>query len=123
MIRRPPRSTRTDTLFPFATLFLSASTGPAARAMIAPAPDRRKERTQPVRRQRPNEAPSNGHFQTNSTPSSIPSLITRDRASALCAPNIHRSLSPAQSDAVLRRFVALSQRSEEHTYELQSLLT
>src|SRR3546814_18858423 len=29
MIRRPPRSTRTDTLFPYTTLF--RSTGPAAR--------------------------------------------------------------------------------------------
>src|SRR3546814_3062608 len=27
MIRRPPRSTRTDTLFPYTTLFRSASTG------------------------------------------------------------------------------------------------
>src|SRR3546814_15035400 len=28
MIRRPPRSTRTDTLFPYTPLFRSASTGP-----------------------------------------------------------------------------------------------
>src|SRR3546814_8342157 len=28
MIRRPPRSTRTDTLFPYTTLFRSASPGP-----------------------------------------------------------------------------------------------
>src|SRR3546814_1040390 len=28
MIRRPPRSTRTDTLFPYTTLFRSASMGP-----------------------------------------------------------------------------------------------
>src|SRR3546814_18426938 len=27
MIRRPPRSTRTDTLFPYTTLFRSAATG------------------------------------------------------------------------------------------------
>src|SRR3546814_11403649 len=31
MIRRPPRSTRTDTLFPYTTLFRSARTGPADR--------------------------------------------------------------------------------------------
>src|SRR3546814_388264 len=30
MIRRPPRSTRTDTLFPYTTLFRSAKIGPAA---------------------------------------------------------------------------------------------
>src|SRR3546814_18477955 len=31
MIRRPPRSTRTDTLFPYTTLFRSAPTRPASR--------------------------------------------------------------------------------------------
>src|SRR3546814_14110402 len=31
MIRRPPRSTRTDTLFPYTTLFRSLSTHSAAR--------------------------------------------------------------------------------------------
>src|SRR3546814_629932 len=30
MIRRPPRSTRTDTLFPYTTLFRSERTGPAS---------------------------------------------------------------------------------------------
>src|SRR3546814_13135918 len=32
MIRRPPRSTRTDTLFPYTTLFRSASPPPKATA-------------------------------------------------------------------------------------------
>src|SRR3546814_11451597 len=32
MIRRPPRSTRTDTLFPYTTLFRSADCGTAATA-------------------------------------------------------------------------------------------
>src|SRR3546814_19634534 len=36
MIRRPPRSTRTDTLFPYTTLFRS----PAARAVAAVRPAR-----------------------------------------------------------------------------------
>src|SRR3546814_13988712 len=31
MIRRPPRSTRTDTLFPYTTLFRSLPAGPARR--------------------------------------------------------------------------------------------
>src|SRR3546814_6631417 len=31
MIRRPPRSTRTDTLFPYTTLFRSLATSPATR--------------------------------------------------------------------------------------------
>src|SRR3546814_4753707 len=43
MLRRPPRSTRTDTLFPYTTLFRSVSSGSgderiiAARAVCAPA--------------------------------------------------------------------------------------
>src|SRR3546814_4915797 len=39
MIRRPPRSTRTDTLFPYTTLFRSRRTGshrPKARAISVP---------------------------------------------------------------------------------------
>src|SRR3546814_15540642 len=35
MIRRPPRSTRTDTLFPYTTLFRSAFSRFAARSMRA----------------------------------------------------------------------------------------
>src|SRR3546814_17388758 len=34
MIRRPPRSTRTDTLFPYTTLFRSLSDGSTARAAV-----------------------------------------------------------------------------------------
>src|SRR3546814_8087267 len=34
MIRRPPRSTRTDTLFPYTTLFRSREHGPAARQRL-----------------------------------------------------------------------------------------
>src|SRR3546814_5975809 len=33
MIRRPPRSTRTDTLFPYTTLFRSAQ-GPGSRRLV-----------------------------------------------------------------------------------------
>src|SRR3546814_1817064 len=34
MIRRPPRSTRTDTLFPYTTLFRSISSAPSERDFI-----------------------------------------------------------------------------------------
>src|SRR6056297_3973927 len=40
MIRRPPRSTRTDTLFPYTTLFRSAPPGPTR----GPAPGRWRRR-------------------------------------------------------------------------------
>src|SRR3546814_20506458 len=35
MIRRPPRSTRTDTLFPYTTLFRSVSPGPPRQLRAA----------------------------------------------------------------------------------------
>src|SRR3546814_2036379 len=38
MIRRPPRSTRTDTLFPYTTLFRSAAPAPPPPAPSAPLP-------------------------------------------------------------------------------------
>src|SRR3546814_15849925 len=37
MIRRPPRSTRTDTLFPYTTLFRSVLGGQAELVAVAPA--------------------------------------------------------------------------------------
>src|SRR3546814_10674675 len=42
MIRRPPRSTRTDTLFPYTTLFRSASYDEAAEAIADYMPNREK---------------------------------------------------------------------------------
>src|SRR3546814_4639716 len=45
MIRRPPRSTRTDTLFPYTTLFRSARPPPRSRAgAVGPARARRRRR-------------------------------------------------------------------------------
>src|SRR3546814_2477675 len=38
MIRRPPRSTRTDTLFPYTTLFRSAPVPAGGAVSVAPAP-------------------------------------------------------------------------------------
>src|SRR3546814_10031794 len=37
MIRRPPRSTRTDTLFPYTTLFRSAKSGKGTMLALLPA--------------------------------------------------------------------------------------
>src|SRR3546814_15945144 len=54
MVRRPPRSTRTDTLFPYTTLFrsaeallaaaLSATLARVLLGILAPAPDQRRLR-------------------------------------------------------------------------------
>src|SRR3546814_9726875 len=94
MIRRPPRSTRTDTLFPYTTLFRSGH--PAARSerrrQIHPAQDhlrlsQPRDRRDPERRQVAGRAEAEGH-----------------------AARGHRLSHPG------------SQRSEEHTSELQSLM-
>src|SRR3546814_2298054 len=95
MIRRPPRSTRTDTLFPYTTLFrsLRAGTGPARHRLrlagLLPAPLGRPPR-------RPGDAP---HRRRRDRPMST-------------AVRLHRDL-PAPPEKV---------RSEEHTSELQSLM-
>src|SRR3546814_1847523 len=44
MIRRPPRSTRTDTLFPYTTLFRSALCHPAGPDEARPVAERVRER-------------------------------------------------------------------------------
>src|SRR3546814_3777164 len=105
MIRRPPRSTRTDTLFPYTTLFrspdqdaqrrnrrlLRAFPGHARSHRIAqPAPDRRPDR--------PLRAPSSGE----------------PRAA------LHARLS--RNTARRGGYRAGAVRSEEHTSELQSLM-
>src|SRR3546814_15514039 len=93
MIRRPPRSTRTDTLFPYTTLFRSACRRQAAGA----GPNRR-----PVPTYGPPAAPDSGH-----TPVLNP--IYR------C-----RGYNAVMRDLLLALIVF--GRSEEHTSELQSLM-
>src|SRR3546814_12007412 len=58
MIRRPPRSTRTDTLFPYTTLFRSAGHPPreVAETLVAPLEDR-PDRAQQSAVDRPLERP------------------------------------------------------------------
>src|SRR3546814_9670147 len=82
MIRRPPRSTRTDTLFPYTTLFRSAGA------------DRRRARG--LGQRRADGAPG---------PAGRPDRPHRDRA--------RPALEPLWFG---------SDRSEEHTSELQSLM-
>src|SRR3546814_3611031 len=86
MIRRPPRSTRTDTLFPYTTLFRSAPCRRACRWQVGSA-DGIGGR-QGARHER--EAPDHG----------------RSRRVLLCAPQDNGA----------------TERSEEHTSELQSLM-
>src|SRR3546814_2324080 len=93
MIRRPPRSTRTDTLFPYTTLFRSASAPAASPTGRTPCPSR-SARPSPrgVRRDHPGVPEAS---QANDPP---------DQKAAEGARRVSR------------------RRSEEHTSELQSLM-
>src|SRR3546814_4574781 len=92
MIRRPPRSTRTDTLFPYTTLFRSVS-APGRRSDGAA--DRRADPSQHHR--------GNGGLRSKPLPRSPPE-------------NSHGT------DRLRHHRVHRADRSEEHTSELQSLM-
>src|SRR3546814_7396107 len=94
MIRRPPRATRTDTLFPYTTLFLSKS---APRAWA--------------------DAITTGLCTAHWPPPEGTKILTRP---ALMKVQKARVLTVA-SDTIHSDSVAAS-RSEEHTSELQSLM-
>src|SRR3546814_2162701 len=96
MIRRPPRSTRTDTLFPYTTLFRSLSSRRAMDKLPQGSPDHVSTRGIPPRLLSPHAARGRG--------------LRPSRAGAV----------PGR----LRLFAGgrQSRRSEEHTSELQSLM-
>src|SRR3546814_7046593 len=96
MIRRPPRSTRTDTLFPYTTLFRSV--GGLALPFGRNAPDRHRRLAAGARSARARRVPCPSGRST--------------AASAGCRADAE---SPAGRDTRARR-------SEEHTSELQSLM-
>src|SRR3546814_1159012 len=92
MTRRPPRSTRTDTLFPYTTLFRSGVHHP----------------------DRPGVARQHGPDRERPLPHCHPPVALRRRQADLAKDDVHH---PVQ-DVVLVGDV----RSEEHTSELQSLM-
>src|SRR3546814_982505 len=119
MIRRPPRSTRTDTLFPYTTLFRSAHARAAHEAeRTPPQPDRhplpRPFRTAKVRPPPPADetcvaAETSGGRDRRPDAPALPaaSVLRRYRAPTCRAPACRRRPD---------------RRSEEHTSELQSLM-
>src|SRR3546814_2307578 len=92
MIRRPPRSTRTDTLFPYTTLFRSFSDYP-----------------NPVNIGNPEE------ITINEFAKEILRLTGSDRKV------VYKPL-PADDPKQRQPDIARARRSEEHTSELQSLM-
>src|SRR3546814_2318059 len=101
MVRRPPRSTRTDTLFPYTTLFRSVlrarRLGEDARQQ-EPAADRERgddERALPQRRQ---------------------------QQLGIVAAGARRKGAEHEDDRDDRQILEQQHRSDEHTSELQSLM-
>src|SRR3546814_7036949 len=98
MIPRPPRSTRTDTLLPYTTLFLSVI-DPALWLLTAVS-----------------MASSTGGSASAPCPAALPAATTISKSPKyLCA--LSRSRMAWQEATS-----AMYQRSEEHTSELQSLM-
>src|SRR3546814_4160761 len=104
MIRRPPRSTRTDTLFPYTTLFRSDASSSDSKGVLGPGPN----------------GPvgvvwidlSKPHYGIHGTPE--PALIGRTES--------HGCIRLTNWDAARLAQMVKSgtKRSEEHTSELQS---
>src|SRR3546814_5917617 len=140
MIRRPPRSTRTDTLFPYTTLFRSArpavATAPRSFA-LHPLPGHRTTGAEPEYQQaqcpewRRGEAsiqPATDEHADQRRHHDGPAQradqrqILRQRALALARPALApRVAQPHRVLQITTRFGPVI-RSEEHTSELQSLM-
>src|SRR3546814_8856316 len=125
MIRRPPRSTRTDTLFPYTTLFRSSRNSAAAEPPRHP--------TEPC-------PPPDARLLKNVIPNAVRDLhaaaaMARRRSSATCDPR-HRGSDDSHRKKSTRNLPCLRLhrrsrrararhrrgRSEQHTAELQSLM-
>src|SRR3546814_9707671 len=111
MIRRPPRSTRTDTLFPYATLFRSSQTSdtlPALSVRTSPFGDLFILRPGRWRFRRPPQI-----SKARSGDVGAHSRTLRDPVPRPCSAQDPNLFAVAQGGQL---------RSEEHTSELQSLM-
>src|SRR3546814_3506245 len=101
MIRRPPRLTRTDTLFPYTSLFRSPW-------RLEPSPKRSRLRhRRHSRKQRRKRSLSHSTLHSSQRP--VAASMRRNLARSV------NQLTPSSATNVQRR-------SEEHTSELQSLM-
>src|SRR3546814_2715697 len=119
MIRRPPRSTRTDTLFPYTTLFRSSAYWPGSESQQGNAHDQ----TGQVRVE--NRGP--GAIEAQVYGLLRRSTVAQFLAYALVDQHVgvdgHTQRQGDGGDAGQRqRGLQHGQRSEEHTSELQSLM-
>src|SRR3546814_6548145 len=121
MIRRPPRSTRTDTLFPYTTLFRSNGPSQPSSSTVRTSGDR---------------GPGTARFTTSAQSarmSFISALIVRRVLRSIhqeADPRVYEQWGPSldQAGCAIQggfhqgpQLCLASPRSEEHTSELQSL--
>src|SRR3546814_7728582 len=111
MIRRPPRSTRTDTLFPYTTLFRSASCAAAGAATSNPAPASTASDTPPR-----NRAPIPNPLSVMALPFPDPPIGWAYRSHSM------GGRSPRHLFALFCLLLK-NRRSEEHKSEIQSLMS
>src|SRR3546814_1609731 len=121
MIRRPPRSTRTDTLFPYTTLFRSEGEGGeldggAPDGCGAPSACCARPPSRPSRPGASNDMPP----ENSESPPPPPWLADiRVFISAPPSPSPSTSLTKAWPSCILS---TPGKRSEDHTSELQALI-
>src|SRR3546814_10426543 len=116
MLRRPPRSTRTDTLFPYTTLFRSQHAADPAARLCAD------------RERRADDADRTRSGASDLRPAQVRARRREDARRRECDPRQHGTL--ALDAARPGRGLCRQQcsrisdpcRSEEHTSELQSLM-
>src|SRR3546814_6906341 len=106
MIRRPPRSTRTDTLFPYTTLFRSPSS-----VIVTVSPCSRPEEGKPVRLA--GRSSLVGHERSLLSQSGAKAYLSRKASTS------HTKSGIAAMELSKRCQV---RRSEEHMSELKSLM-
>src|SRR3546814_8632015 len=117
MIRRPPRSKLTDTLFPYTTLFRSSPT----RVCACPSwrlSRQGRPRIPVASRERTARPPEGGERNDD------PLGDRRDTGSDQRQRRHHVCVGPASADLGVEPFAehGVAERSEEHTSELQSLM-
>src|SRR3546814_7110331 len=121
MIRRPPRSTRTDTLFPYTTLFRSL---PRDLAVLDPGPAGAGRRARPARSVAGRRAALRPRCQTHGRERRLVVPASRQRVVRRQAAAVHVVASGClrAGRQLARRLPAAVARSEEHTSDLQSLM-
>src|SRR3546814_10764701 len=104
MIRRPPRSTRTDTLFPYTTLFRSRGASSYSDERLT------RWRAEAV------------GYKIRYVPATLPDLLKSEEIISFEYSRQGSSMPAIRLEQAESRLAYSRRRSEEHTSELQSLM-